>query len=279
MEPLGDGERRGIDAHHAVVPRRFVLPNSGGAGPDRASPDRRVNRPRSQRHDPPDGGGGGIGLQQAAAVRVGHIDGVAGDHDPVRPEVQALSSNHREGGRVDLHQPARVVGHPQRALAEGDALRTAQDQRLADHAVGRGIQLGDGRATLVALVVIAGPDQTSANGQDGTKVDGMGRDAGADLSRARVDADQAPIGAVGDHPHRASANANVPRIDRQPRRLPDHAVRPGVDAPDRRGRLAGERPHPSLAGGDRERRHRQANPGNDRSLVLGRRRRRVRRFP
>jgi hypothetical protein len=60
-------------------------------------------------------------------VRVGHIDGNIGDHHAVRTEVQALSGNDLEGGRVDLHQPAGVVGHPQRALTKGDALRAAHD--------------------------------------------------------------------------------------------------------------------------------------------------------
>jgi hypothetical protein len=76
----------------------------------------------------------------------------------VRTEVQALSGDDVERPRIDLHQPARVVGHPQRALAEGDALRTAQDQWPADHTIRPGVQLRDRRATLVPLVVVAGPD-------------------------------------------------------------------------------------------------------------------------
>src|SRR5919109_2210675 len=56
MERLGDGERLRIDADHAVVPRRLVLPNGRGAGPDRAGPDRRVDGAGGQRYDAPDGG-------------------------------------------------------------------------------------------------------------------------------------------------------------------------------------------------------------------------------
>jgi hypothetical protein len=228
MERLGDGERLGIDANHAVVLRRFVLPNSRGAGPEPASPNRRIDGPRSQRHDAPDRGGLGISLQQAATVRVGHIDGVAGDHDAVRTEVQALSGNDLERGRIDLHEPARMVGHPQPAMAEGDALGTAEDQRLANHAVGPGVQLGDGRATLVALVVIAGPDGASAKGQDGPEVDEVGRDAGADLSRARVEGEAAYLPPHGPWP-RPGMPWNVPRHGRTVACLARAAL-PGVQA-------------------------------------------------
>src|SRR5215207_8030469 len=72
MEPLDDGERGRIDVNHAVVLRRFVFPDSGGARPDRASPNRRVDGPDGQPPDAPDRGGLGISLQQPTAVRVGH---------------------------------------------------------------------------------------------------------------------------------------------------------------------------------------------------------------
>jgi hypothetical protein len=112
MEPLSDGKRRGIDANYLVVLRRFVFPDSRGAGPDRASPDRRVDGPDGQPLDAPDRGGLGIGLQQAAAVRIGHIDTSVGDHDPVRTKVQALSSDDLERGRSILtSQPAWSATH------------------------------------------------------------------------------------------------------------------------------------------------------------------------
>jgi hypothetical protein len=70
-----------------------------------------------------------VGLEQAATVGVGDVDGMRGDGHAMRAEVQALPRDHPEPGRVDLDQPAGVVGDPDRTAAEGDALRASWDAR------------------------------------------------------------------------------------------------------------------------------------------------------
>jgi hypothetical protein len=147
-------------------------------------------------------------------VSVRDVDGVIRGHDPMRTEGQALSSDDLECSRINLYEPARVVGNPDGSVAEGDALRAAENERSADHAIRVRVHLRDRRAALVALVVVAGPDEAGAKRNHGTEIDGTRRDPRGDPSRLWVDADQSPIRSVRRHPHRAGPNCDVPRIDR-----------------------------------------------------------------
>src|SRR4051812_38200084 len=65
-----------------------------------------------------------VGFDDALAVGVGHVDRVPRDDDTVRAKTQRTARDNSEAARVDLDQPAAVVGDPEGALAEGDALRT-----------------------------------------------------------------------------------------------------------------------------------------------------------
>jgi hypothetical protein len=95
-------------------------------------------------------------------VCIGNVDGsVLGDH-PVRTEVQALPGDNLERDWVDPHEPAGVVGDPDRSGAEGDALRTAEHEWFPDDTIRRRIDRRDRRPLLVPLVIVADPDETSA---------------------------------------------------------------------------------------------------------------------
>jgi hypothetical protein len=65
-----------------------------------------------------------------------------------------------------------VVGNPDSSVAEGDALRAAENERSADHAIRVWVHLRDRRAAFVALVVVAGPDEAGAKRDHGTEIDG-----------------------------------------------------------------------------------------------------------
>jgi hypothetical protein len=118
-------------------------------------------------------------------------------------EVQASPSHDLERLRIDLDQPAGVVSDPDRALAEGDALRAAQAGEVADHVVGGRIELGH-RTAAVALVIVASPDKASSEGDHRPEIDRTRRDPRADPARAHVDPDQAAV-ELGC-PHRAGAH-------------------------------------------------------------------------
>lgn len=91
MESRDNGERLGIDANHPVVLGRFAFPDRSGARPDRAHTYHGIDGPDWQHLDEPDFCCLGIGREQSAVVGVGYVDGIIGDHDPMRTEVQALS--------------------------------------------------------------------------------------------------------------------------------------------------------------------------------------------
>src|SRR5687768_6308075 len=98
----------------------------------------------------------------------------------MRTEAQPLSRDDLERDRINLHEPARVVGNPDGSVAERDALRAAENDWSADDAIRVRVQLRDCRAAFVSLVVVAGPDETSAKCDHGTEMDGTRRDPRAD---------------------------------------------------------------------------------------------------
>jgi hypothetical protein len=50
----------------------------------------------------------------------------------MRTEVQPLSGDDLERNRINLHEPARVVGNPDGSVAERDALRATENEWSAD---------------------------------------------------------------------------------------------------------------------------------------------------
>jgi hypothetical protein len=153
--------------------------------------------------------------------------------------------------RVGLEQAAAVgVGDPDRALAERDALRASEAGEVADDLIGGWIDLRH-RAALVALVIVASPDEPSSNGDLGLEVDRTRRDPRADPSRASIDPDEASV-ELG-RPYRAGADCEIPPIGWQAGWRPDQPVRAGsmretVHGLGRaRHRAAAEDPDGSLA--------------------------------
>jgi hypothetical protein len=83
----------------------------------------------------------------------------------VGAEVEAPARDDIERLRIDLHEPPRVVGHPDRPLAEGDALRASEAGNGARHSIRRRVDLRD-RAARIPLIVIAGPDEAATERND-----------------------------------------------------------------------------------------------------------------
>jgi hypothetical protein len=243
------------------------MPRSFGARPDRPERVDGVDGTDGQLDDAPDSRSARVRLEQAVSVRVGHVHRVFTNDDAVGAEVEAPSSGHLKRRRVDLDEPARVVRVPQRPSTVRETLRAPEHERLTNEVVRGRINLRNGRAAHIALIVVARPYVAATQCDLAAEIDRTRRDARHDPTTPRVNSRDAPVGSVRHDPHGAEPDREIPAVHRQARGLANYLVRARVDAPHRRPRSAGQHPYRTCASREPKARVRELNSRLDRRCV------------